>query len=158
MVSAVHLGAATVEVHANLKPGAALYAPRPHVRERRQRGDVPWWRCHRAALSATAQLSEVADGTECIRAERTPHDFRRSCARNLIRAGIHQTVARQITGHRTESMYTRYNITAEADLTDATERLDEYLKQEASRLPSGHNLGTIAVAGRRKASSSPASS
>jgi integrase len=80
-----------------------------------------------------------------IKTERVPHDFRRSCARNLIRAGIHQTVARQITGHRTESMYTRYNITAESDLAEATERLDEYLEREASRLPTGHNLGTIAT-------------
>jgi hypothetical protein len=39
---------------------------------------------------------------------------------------------------------TRYNNTAEADLVDATERLGQYLEREAERLPSGHNLGTIA--------------
>jgi hypothetical protein len=60
-----------------------------------------------------------------------------------LRAGIHQTVARQITGHRTESMHARYDITAEPDLAGASERLDGYLEREASRLPSGHNLGTI---------------
>jgi hypothetical protein len=37
------------------------------------------------------------------------------------------------------------NITAESDLAEATERLDEYLEREASRLPTGHNLGTIAT-------------
>jgi hypothetical protein len=41
-------------------------------------------------------------------------------------------------------MYTRYNITAKADLADAANRLDQYLEAEAARLPSGHNLGTIA--------------
>jgi hypothetical protein len=54
-------------------------------------------------------------------------------------------VGRQIAGHRTESMFIRYNITAEPDLIGATEGLDQFLEAEAARLPSGHNLGTIAA-------------
>jgi hypothetical protein len=37
-----------------------------------------------------------------IKAQFVPHDVRRSPECNLIRAGVHQTVARQLTGHRTE--------------------------------------------------------
>ena len=52
-------------------------------------------------------------------------------------------MARQLTGHLTESTFTRYNITAETDLVDATDRLDQYLEGEASRLPSTDNPRTI---------------
>ncbi|MBX3027777.1 tyrosine-type recombinase/integrase [bacterium] len=96
------------------------------------------WR--RACLKAGLATK---DATGRIKAHRTPHDFRRSAARNLIRAGVHQTVARAFTGHKTESIFTRYNITAEADLIEATERLDRYQQDEAARLSGGHNLGTI---------------
>jgi hypothetical protein len=40
------------------------------------------------------------------------------------RAGIPRAVAMQLLGHRTESVYLRYNVTAAADLRVAAERLD----------------------------------
>ncbi len=52
------------------------------------------------------------------------HDFRRSAARNLIRSGVSQDVAKRITGHKTSSMFSRYNITAEGDLADAAVKLE----------------------------------
>jgi integrase len=52
------------------------------------------------------------------------HDFRRSAARNLIRAGVNRDVAKRITGHKTDSMFSRYNIVAENDLTEAAEKLE----------------------------------
>lgn len=54
------------------------------------------------------------------------HDLRRSAARNLIRAGVHRAVAKNIIGHKTDSMFERYNITSEADLTDAVAKLNTY--------------------------------
>jgi len=47
------------------------------------------------------------------------HDFRRSAARDMIRAGVAQTVAMAITGHKTVSMFQRYNISDTSDLRDA---------------------------------------
>ena len=52
------------------------------------------------------------------------HDFRRSAARNLIRSGVSQEVAKKITGHKTDSMFSRYNIVAESDLAEAAAKLE----------------------------------
>jgi integrase len=55
------------------------------------------------------------------------HDLRRSAARNLIRSGVDQAVAMKITGHKTESMFRRYNIIDTRDQESALVRLENYL-------------------------------
>ena len=45
----------------------------------------------------------------------------------MDRAGVSRHVAMQITGHKTESMYRRYNIVGDADLRTAMRRTRQYL-------------------------------
>jgi integrase len=51
------------------------------------------------------------------------HDYRRTAARNLIRAGVPETVAMKMTGHRTNAVFKRYAIVDEAMLNEAGAKL-----------------------------------
>ena len=60
------------------------------------------------------------------------HDFRRSAVRNMIRRGVPQKTARTISGHKTDSVFARYNIVSEADIQDAARKIEEGAKAALS--------------------------
>jgi integrase len=62
------------------------------------------------------------------------HDLRRSAARQLIRSGTSKDVAKVVGGWKTDSMFSRYNVTGEEDLRDAMEKLKTYNETESKKV------------------------
>jgi len=74
----------------------------------------------------------------------------------MVRAGISERVAMQISGHKTRSIFDRYDIVSERDLYEAADRMNEHLgvlpfsfsratvghKNDGGWAQNGHNLGT----------------
>jgi integrase len=73
------------------------------------------------------------------------HDFRRSTVRNLTRAGVPDKIAMDMTGHKTRSIFDRYNITSTSDLREAARKMEQYLAEPPQEPPqlNGHVMQVI---------------
>jgi integrase len=99
-----------------------------HSEGRPFRRESVWRAFKKACVRAGIGVVTVQrNGKDVKTSNRTLHDMRRSAARDLIRTGVvSEDVARKITGHRTREVFSRYNISADADLVMALAALQEH--------------------------------
>jgi hypothetical protein len=69
------------------------------------------------------------------------HDLHCSAVGNLVRSQMSEQIARGITGHRTRSVFDRYNILSLEDVKEAGRKLAAFHASEKL----GHRTGTVCI-------------
>lgn len=109
--------------------------------ERAGRFDKSWKTACKKAWEDSEHKIELWDPVK-----KTPtkifHDFRRTAVRNMVRAGVPERVAMMISGHKTRSVFERYNIVNEDDLRKASNKVAEYHKGTVET-SDGQSLGKV---------------
>jgi integrase len=54
------------------------------------------------------------------------HDYRRTAARDLTRAGVDRSTAKLITGHRSDSVFERYGIMTDREKVEGLAKLAQF--------------------------------
>ncbi len=101
------------ELIMGLSTGAGPTAS-PFLFQYRQKPLKTFWRTWKRAL------------TKCGLKDKLFHDLRRTAATDLVESGVSEQASMAITGHKTRSIFQRYNIVKSNTVREGMQRLGEY--------------------------------
>jgi hypothetical protein len=99
----------------------SIYRPKYTDRHGEERQSALWWIQYYSNGRKIRESTETADFGDAKALLKKKEG--ETAVRNLIRAGIPEAVAMKMTGHKTRSVFERYNIVSEADLFEAASRI-----------------------------------
>ena len=117
--------------------------------KRRQQGcfkECPWVCAREGRPVKSIKKSWKTACKRVGREGRLVHDLRRTAIRNMTKAGIPEKLAMAISGHKTRSVFDRYNILNESDLREAAGKMSNYYQAETvTRTVTVKELGRPAI-------------
>jgi len=99
-------------------PGQSSTLLYPYTFHKKRKRIEDFRKTWRTACKATGQEGRI------------PHDFRRTAIQNMVRAGVPERIVMAISGHKTRSVFDRYNIASEDDLREAARTTSEHIQRQ----------------------------
>ncbi len=103
--------------------------------------------CVAAGVGRMVKATEDPEDEREVYVGKLFHDLQRSAVRDMVRAGIPPTIARGISGHRSDAVFDRYNIVDGRDRKAALEQTQRYRREKPGEPAQNQHIRPFSGAG-----------